>query len=98
MTDKETLDALEQNCRMFQLCFNTPVGQQVLTYLADFCRAGETCVAIPSEGGPIDIHKTFVLEGRREVFLRIQRYLNLTPRQLFRIATGQTYQEEEPNG
>jgi hypothetical protein len=91
MSDEPKLRALEQGKRDFQLCFNTPAGQSVLMYFADFCRAAESCVAIGAKGAPIDLHRTLVLEGRREVFLEIQKFLNLQPEHLFLLATGRPY-------
>ena len=35
--------------------------------------------------------ETVTLIGRNEVWLRIQKNLNLTPEMLFRLATGRTY-------
>lgn len=51
-------------------------GEMVLTDLATFCRANESCVV------PGDRDRTYLLEGRREVWLRIQAHLNLTDEQL----------------
>jgi hypothetical protein len=50
----------------------------VLKDLADFCRADKTCFHEDPR-----VHA--VLEGRREVWLRIQKYLNLTPDELWEI-------------
>lgn len=68
----------------YQLTFqiNQPANVSVLMDLAIYCRACESCV-VP--GDPV---KTAVLEGRREVWLRIQQHLNLTPEQLFAIYGG----------
>ena len=74
----EALAEIEQHKRAFQLAFTSPAGEQVLEILAPFCRATRTCV-VP---GQTDI--TNVLEGRREVWLRIHDYLTLTPEQLFK--------------
>jgi len=62
--------------RAYQLAFNTPAGEAVLIDLKPFCRAAETCVV------PGDRDRTYVLEGRREVYLRIRDYLDLSPQQL----------------
>jgi hypothetical protein len=68
---------VETDCkRAYQMVFNTPAGEAVLIDLTPFCRARETCVV------PGDRDRTWVLEGRREVFLRIRDYLDLTPEQL----------------
>lgn len=76
MTPDEALQIFADCQRAYQLVFNTPAGQAVLADLAPFCRARETCVV------PGDSDRTYVLEGRREVFLRIRDYLDLTPEQL----------------
>lgn len=89
--DTEKLRVLEEARRNFALCFSTPAGQAVLVYFADFCRAAETCIALPARNAPIDVNRTFVLEGRREVWLEIQKFLNLTPEHLFLLATGRPY-------
>ena len=54
----------------------------VMEDLATFCRAAETC-AVPG-----DHDRTMLLEGRREVWLRIQQHLQLTPEQLFVLYGG----------
>lgn len=51
---------------------------RVLKDLAKFCRADESTFHQ-------DPRLHAVLEGRREVFLRIQNYLKLTPDQLWEI-------------
>jgi hypothetical protein len=51
-------------------------GEAILADLAVFCRANETCVV------PGDRDRTYVLEGRREVYLRIRDHLDLTIDQL----------------
>ncbi len=61
--------------RNYQLTFGGPAGQEVLVDLAKFCRANDTCY-------DNDPRKHAVAEGRREVWLRIQRHLNLSPEQL----------------
>lgn len=68
----------------YRLTFNDeqPADKLVQEDLARFCRANETCV-VP--GDPV---ATAILEGRREVWLRIQQHRNLTPEQLFRLYGG----------
>lgn len=61
--------------------FNNPGAQPVLEDLATFCRAAE------STFDP-DPRVAAVLEGRREVWLRIQQHLRLSPEELFDIASG----------
>lgn len=52
--------------------------QEVLADLAKFCRAQDTTFHQDPR-----IHA--VLEGRREVWLRIQHHLNLDPEQLWKV-------------
>lgn len=58
--------------------FNTPHGEKVLEDLAKFCRAHETTFHTDAR-----VHAA--LEGRREVFLRIQQHLNLDDPSLWRL-------------
>lgn len=58
--------------------FLSPFGQEVLADLAKFCRATE------STFHP-DARAHAVMEGRREVFLRIQKHLHLSDDQLWQI-------------
>lgn len=76
MTPEKWLEVFTDCKRAYMLAFNTVAGKAVLADLEPFCRARETCVI------PGDRDKTFVLEGRREVYLRIRDYIDLTPEQL----------------
>jgi hypothetical protein len=76
MTPEQALQVFSDCKRAYQLVFATPAGQAVLVDLEPFCRAKESCV-VP---GKTDL--TNVLEGRREVYLRIRDYLDLTAEQL----------------
>jgi hypothetical protein len=61
--------------------FKGPRAEVVLKDLARFCRAHEsTFVADPRAHA--------VAEGRREVWLRIQNHLRLSPDQLWTLYTG----------
>jgi hypothetical protein len=62
------------------LVFNGVSGDAVLKDLAVFCRANESCFHPDPR-----VHA--VMEGRREVFLRIQEHLKLTDEQLLLIYT-----------
>lgn len=79
----ETYAFLEQRKRSYQLLFGTAFDDPTpaVLDLMSFCRANETCIVAPPNG-PIDRERTFVLEGRREVYLRIQQHLTLTVEQL----------------
>lgn len=54
----------------YQTAFKTGVGPQVLADLVVFCRAFETTANDP------------ILEGRRQVWIRIMKHLNFTPEEL----------------
>jgi hypothetical protein len=58
------------------LVAESPMGEVVLKDLAKFCRAHETTFHT-------DPHIAALMEGRREVWLRIQQYLQLTDKQLW---------------
>jgi hypothetical protein len=81
MTPDEALKFFTERKTAYQIAFGGAHGQAVLDDLTPFCRARETCVV------PGDRDRTFVLEGRREVFLRIEDYLNLTPEELVQLRT-----------
>lgn len=86
-----TLDAFRLMKKAFQQTFTSPSGQQVLHYLAPFCRAS-TSTAVPGNHDA-----TFILEGRREVWLLIQNFLNLTPTELAAIMKRQIIKLETSN-
>ncbi len=65
-------------------------GQAVLADLAQFCRAAETCIVRKGDK-TIDRDISLVLEGRREVWLRIQDHLRLNQEQLFALYGGQQF-------
>lgn len=60
----------------YRATFLNPRGEEVLADLAAFCRANE-----PTFDPDPRVHA--ILEGRREVWLRIQRHLQLTEDQLW---------------
>ena len=76
MTPEKLQEVLTDRQRAYLLAFKTAAGEAVLTDLAAFCRADESCVV------PGDRDRTYVLEGRREVYLRIQAHINSTMEQL----------------
>jgi len=103
MIDQERAkEILGDRQRAYLLAFNVEgaAGAAVLADLATFCRADETCVV------PGDRDRTYVLEGRREVFLRIQDHLKLTTEQLVQkytrpakgaISHDRTYPSDTPD-
>lgn len=58
---------------------------EVLLDLAEFCRANESCYHE-------DPRTHARLEGRRDVWLRIQEHLHLTPAQLMALFQGRPLQ------
>ncbi len=77
--------------RVYQLVFAAPAVHDVMIDLARFCRANETCFHE-------DPRKHAVLEGRREVWLRIQNHLGLSPEQLMALYDSRASYEGENNG
>lgn len=62
----------------YRVVFDGPRGQEVLADLAKFCRANQTTFhPDPRIEGRLD--------GRREVWLRIQNHLQLTPDELWKL-------------
>lgn len=75
MTFDRIKDFLTSRKQSYQKTFSGVHGERVLEDLAGFCRANETTF-LP------DARASAVLEGRREVWLRIQKHMNLSPDQL----------------
>lgn len=77
----DALGYLRDRKHAYQGTFNRtqPAAIYVLEDLAKFCRANESCVV------PGDRDRSLILEGRREVWLRIQQHLHLTPEQLMAL-------------
>lgn len=80
----KTFEFLRFRKRNYQLAFGQPAGQEVLIDLAKFCRADQSCF-------DPDPRVHAALEGRREVWLRIQQHLNLTPQQLTALYSGNQF-------
>lgn len=66
----------------YQRVFGSVYAEEVLKDLARFCRANETTVHENER-------MSAVLEGRREVWLRIQEHLHLSPDEIFELYTGE---------
>ena len=81
---QRSLDFMRSRKQAYQLTFSTPHGSQMLTDLAKFCRANQSC-------WDPDPRVHAVLEGRREVFLRIASHLNLNHEQLNQLYGGYQY-------
>jgi len=69
---------LSQRRTAYVKTFMNPVGNEVLVDLAKFCRANETTFHQDSRAHA-------VAEGRREVWLRIQRHIQLSDEQLWQL-------------
>jgi hypothetical protein len=83
------LDYFRDKGRAYKL-----IPEAVLEDLALFCRANETCFHE-------DARMHAVAEGRRDVWLRIQRFRNMTPSQLMDYFTREKpvlTSEGNPNG
>lgn len=78
---RRTMEFLRARQRDYNHALMTPAGQRVLRDLAKFCRANETCF-------DADPRLHAVLEGRREVWLRIQNHLHLSADELFTLQSG----------
>jgi hypothetical protein len=64
----------------------------VLSHLQAFCRGDRTSIAVAVDGH-IDAYATCVAEGRREVWLEIQKLLNLDEGRLHEWAARVAQQE-----
>lgn len=71
----------------YRKVFDGPWADVVLVDLARFCRAHE------STFHP-DARVAAQLDGRREVLLRIQHHLGLTPDELFELTTGEARNQQ----
>ena len=85
MTPGELLDklrvALGDRRYAYRSVFKGPLAETVLKDLARFCRANESTFHT-------DARAHAVAEGRREVWLRIQHHLKLSPDQLWELYSG----------
>lgn len=88
--EPRTLGDFKERQTAYKLVFSSPAGQMVLRDLMGFCRAGE------STFHP-DPRTHALLEGRREVFLRIQDHVELTTDQAVAVFGGMTLRPEEIN-
>lgn len=76
-------DFLSRRRNAYCKTFFTPHGEEVLADLARFCRAHETTFHQ-------DPRAHAVAEGRREVWLRLQKHLQLTDEQLWKLYGAST--------
>jgi hypothetical protein len=80
----------EELARAYRLCFGSPAGQAVLKDLAPFCRA---ILTTREPDMPMEL-----LEGRRQVYLRIMNIMNLTPEEIRSISLGFPTRQGDNNG
>ena len=77
---KFNLNPLFHNrAKAYRNTFNNPEGRKVLADLRRFCRATQPTADVNN------VNATFLLEGRREVFLRILSHLNLTDEDIIQL-------------
>lgn len=67
--------------------FDGPLAAEVLKDIARFCRAHEST-------HDANERDSLIFEGRRQVWLRIQEHLRLTPDQLWELYSGRPAKEE----
>ena len=91
-------DMLRKRRITYQLACNQPAMQDMLIDLATFCGAADTCVVVDPKTNMIDDKRTYIMLGRREVFLRIQHHCNLTTQQLYKLYTGEQFNIGDDNG
>lgn len=72
----ETLEFFRRRAGAYRTVFRGNGGSDVLADLGKFCCARESCVVIG------DQHQTWLNEGKRLVWLRIEHHLNLNPQEL----------------
>ena len=77
-TKAEIQEKLKERALAYKQIFDTPQGREVLEDLADFCCAYKTTY---SQNKELQFH----LEGRREAFLRIANYLELTLTEIYTL-------------
>jgi len=82
-------DFVKRRKHSYQMFKQMEEGKVFMRDLAKFCRANETCV-VP--GNPV---MTNVLEGRREVWLRIQNHLGLATEELMALYAGPEINSEK---
>lgn len=76
---------LNNRRKAYRSTFDNPEGRRVLADLRRFCRADRPTADVNN------VHTTYLLEGRREVWLRILAHLSLTEEDVVQLI------EEYPN-
>lgn len=71
-------DFLRTRAQSYRLTFSGAPGKRVLKDLANFCRANESTFHV-------DPRLEGIMQGRREVWLRIAAHLNMTDEELWSL-------------
>jgi len=72
---------LQTRAQAYRLTFGVESSKKVLVDLSIFCKAEETTTHRNRD-------MSLILQGRREVWLRIRKHLNLTDEELWKIYHG----------
>ena len=86
---RKTFNFFHQRQRAYRLALGTPAGNQVLLDLSRFCYANASMF-----DQQVSLDR---LEGRREVWLRIQQQMNLSTEDLIALYNGQTIKIGDDN-
>jgi hypothetical protein len=81
---KKVINIRNQRRQAYKTTFSNEAGKKVLADLSRFCGATE-CSYVPDS----DPHLTVFREGRREVWLYIQKQLRLTEDQIYKLKQGE---------
>lgn len=84
-----TKEQLEERRKAYRIVFGSVAGQAVLRDLAEFCRANRSSLT-PSQQGSVDPYLTIAMEGRREVWLRIEAHSGLSAEDLLTVLGGRS--------
>lgn len=87
-------DLLKRQKQDYQLACHQPAMQRMLIDLMWYGKWNETCV-VYDKGGRLDKAATLVMQGRREMIIRILNHCNLTTKQLYLLATGKEFNPGE---
>ena len=93
-TAGKVFDAIKGQKQDYQLAANQPAFQRMLIDLMWYCKWNETCVVL-DKNKKVDVEATLIMEGRREVIIRILNHCNLSTKQLYALATGQEFNPGE---
>ena len=76
--NEKVLDFLRSRSQAYRKVFSGVYGERVLSDLARFCRANESTFHT-------DPRVEGIMQGRREVWLRISNHLNLTEEEIVNL-------------